>query len=78
MSSGRDYLAIKDVIRRLDQPRRQIFIEALILEVTLDKELDIGTSSHGGLPVDNGDALVLGGVQTPNAQVAQRRRRSRR
>src|SRR5262249_39156929 len=37
MSSGRDYLAIRDVIRRLDQPRRQIFIEALILEVTLDK-----------------------------------------
>jgi general secretion pathway protein D len=64
MSSGRDYLAIKDVIRRLDQPRRQIFIEALILEVGLDKELDLGTSSHGGLPVDNGSALVLGGVQT--------------
>src|SRR5262249_13373804 len=38
MSSGRDYLAIKDVIRKLDQPRRQIFIEALILEVTLNKE----------------------------------------
>ena len=66
MSSGRDYLAIKDVIQRLDQPRRQVFIEALILEVQLDKELDLGTSSHGGLPVDNGGALVLGGVQTPN------------
>ena len=64
MSSGRDYLAIKDVIRRLDQPRRQIFIEALILEVTLNKETDLGTSSHGGLPVENGSALVLGGVQT--------------
>jgi general secretion pathway protein D len=64
MSSGRDYIAIKDVIRRLDQPRRQIFIEALILEVTLNKELDLGTSSHGGLPVNNGSALVLGGVQT--------------
>jgi general secretion pathway protein D len=64
MSSGRDYLAIKDVIRRLDQPRRQIFIEALILEVTLNKETDLGTSSHGGLPVENGSAIVLGGVQT--------------
>ena len=64
MSSGRDYLAIKNVIARLDQPRRQIFIEALILEVTLNKETDLGTSSHGGLPVENGSALVLGGVQT--------------
>lgn len=64
MSSGRDYIAIKDVIKRLDQPRRQIFIEALILEVQLSKDLSIGSSSHGGLPINNGD-LVLGGVQTP-------------
>jgi general secretion pathway protein D len=66
MSTGRDYLAIKDVVHRLDQPRKQVFIEALILEVQLSKELDIGTSSHGGVPVDNSNAIVLGGVQTPN------------
>jgi len=65
MSSGRDYVAIKDVIRRLDQPRRQIFIEALILEVQLSKDLNLGTSSHGGMPVNNGD-LIIGGVQTPS------------
>jgi general secretion pathway protein D len=66
MSTGRDFIAIKDVVRRLDQPRRQVFIEALILEVQLAKELDLGTSSHGGLPVDGSNALILGGVQTPN------------
>ena len=65
MSSGRDYLAIKEVIRRLDQPRRQIFIEALILEVNLSKDLSLGTSSHGGLPFNNGD-LVVAGVQAPS------------
>jgi general secretion pathway protein D len=65
MSSGRDYIAIKDVIKRLDQPRRQIFIEAMIHEVQLSKDLSIGTSSHGGLPVNNGD-LMIGGVQTPS------------
>jgi general secretion pathway protein D len=64
MSSGRDYIAVRDVIRRLDQPRRQIFIEALILEVQLSKGLNLGTSSHGGLPVNDGNAIVLGGVQT--------------
>ncbi|HTR55525.1 MAG TPA: type II secretion system secretin GspD [Kofleriaceae bacterium] len=66
MSTGRDYLAVKDVIRRLDQPRRQIFIEALILEVQLDKTLQLGSSEHGGLPVDNGSALVIGGVESAN------------
>lgn len=66
MSSGRDYVAIKNVIRDLDKPRRQIFIEALILEVQLNKELDLGTSSHGGLPVNGGDSLILGGVQSAN------------
>jgi general secretion pathway protein D len=63
VSSGRDFLAIKDVVHRLDQPRRQIFIEALILEVQLSKELDVGSSSHGGLPVNGSNALVLAGVQ---------------
>ena len=66
MSSGRDFIAIKDVVRRLDQPRKQVFIEAVILEVQLTKDLEIGSSSHGGLPVDGSNALLLGGVQTPN------------
>ena len=68
MSSGRDFIAIKDVVRRLDQPRKQVFIEALILEVQIQKDLKVGSSSHGGVPVGSGDtsALVLGGVQTPD------------
>ena len=65
-SSGRDYVAIKNVIRDLDKPRRQIFIEALIMEVQLNKELDLGTSSHGGLPTNDGNTLILGGVQSAN------------
>lgn len=65
-STGRDYVAIKNVIRDLDKPRRQIFIEALILEVQLNKELDLGTSSHGGVPVNGGNSLILGGVQSAN------------
>ncbi len=65
MASGRDFIAIKRVIKDLDLPRRQIFIEALILEVQLSKGLNLGSSSHGGLPVGDG-SLVLGGVQTPD------------
>lgn len=64
MSSGRDFLAIREVIRQLDQPRRQVFIEAVILEVGVEKGLTIGASSHGGVPFGGGNSLVLGGVQT--------------
>ncbi|MCW5807575.1 MAG: type II secretion system secretin GspD [Deltaproteobacteria bacterium] len=65
MASGRDYLALLGVIRELDQPRRQVYIEALILEVNLTDTLDIGVSSHGGLPGSNG-SLLVGGIQAPS------------
>lgn len=65
VASGRDFVAIKRVIKDLDLPRRQVFIEAMILEVQIQKGLNLGSSSHGGYPTDNG-SLVLGGVQTPD------------
>ncbi len=66
-SSGRDFFALRDIIRQLDQPRRQVFIEAAILEVQLGNETKIGSSSHGGIPKAAGiipEGVVLGGVQT--------------
>ena len=63
VSSGRDFLAIKQIIRELDQPRRQVYIETLILEVAVNDETTVGTSSHGTLPV-GGTSLVLGGART--------------
>jgi len=59
-SSGRDYLAIRDVIRQLDQPRRQVFIEAVVLEVSLEDGLDVGTAGHGGYSFANGTTVVSG------------------
>ncbi|HEU0034879.1 MAG TPA: type II secretion system secretin GspD [Kofleriaceae bacterium] len=65
MSSGRDFLAIKQVIQELDIPRRQVYIETVILEVTTGDKLDLGSSSHSFLPwLDN--AVLVGGVQMPN------------
>jgi general secretion pathway protein D len=62
MSSGRDFFAIKDVIRQLDLPRRQVYIEAMILEVATSNNLDVGTSAHAGS--EQSGALLLGGVET--------------
>ncbi len=65
MSSGRDFLAIREVIRELDVPRRQVYIEAMILEVQLGNGTSLGTSSH--TTYGYGDSsLLVGGVQTPD------------
>jgi general secretion pathway protein D len=37
-----DYLVLLEVIKKLDIPRSMVFIESLIMEVDMDKSLDIG------------------------------------
>jgi general secretion pathway protein D len=65
VASVKDFFALKDVIQRLDTARRQVFIEATIMEVQTDGSLDLGTSFHGGTLTENG-TLLLGGLQTPD------------
>jgi hypothetical protein len=48
VSSFKDFQALRKVIERLDAPRKQVFIEALILEVSLDKTRETGVAYHGG------------------------------
>ena len=50
MSSFKDFQALRRVIEKLDAPRKQIFIEAYILEVTTDKNRTVGVSYHAGAP----------------------------
>jgi general secretion pathway protein D len=69
MSSGRDFIALKNIISELDEPRKQIYIEATILEVVLENDLDFGVSEHAtaslGNPNNpNSQSVVIGGVQT--------------
>jgi general secretion pathway protein D len=54
-SSLRDFAQLRPVIDRLDMPRRQVFIEAVIMDVNVDRSLDIGLGYHAGAPVSFGD-----------------------
>ena len=54
VASPRDFLAIKNVIKELDRPRRQVFVEAAILEVSLERTRDLGIAMHGGNVFDTG------------------------
>jgi general secretion pathway protein D len=63
-SSKRDYAELHGVVDELDQPRRQVFIEAVIMDLTVDRSNQWGSSFHGGglLPSSSGDGLVYGGL----------------
>jgi general secretion pathway protein D len=66
VSSFRDFQVLRKVIEKLDGPRKQVFIEATILEVLLDKTRELGVSYHGGKPVGlpgNESGLLLGGFE---------------
>lgn len=65
MASGRDFLAVREVIRELDVPRRQVYIEATILEVQANNGTNLGVSSHTSYSTGSG-SVVVGGVQAPN------------
>ena len=62
VASVKDFLALRDVIRKLDIARPQVYIEANIVEIGVNNSLQFGTSWHGGADIGDG-TLVLGGVQ---------------
>lgn len=69
-SSGRDYSAMRLVVNKLDRPRRQVFIEAVIMDVSVKHSTNLGVSFHGGTTANlggGGDSLFLGGFQASNS-----------
>jgi general secretion pathway protein D len=62
-SSLRDYAQLRSVIDELDMPRRQVFIEAVIMDVNVNRTLDLGVAYHLGAPFDTseGQAVAYGG-----------------
>src|SRR5580658_3279063 len=60
-SSLRDFANLRIVIDRLDQPRRQVFIEAVIMDLTIDRENNVGMAFHAGDLTSN-QTLLYGGL----------------
>jgi len=53
-SSGRDYATMRLVVTQLDMPRRQVFIEAVIMDLDVSDTTALGTSWHAGAQQDLG------------------------
>src|SRR5258708_2091024 len=53
IASQADYRNLVKVVERLDIRRRQVFVEAVIMEVNLDNDLEVGVSAHGGTVIND-------------------------
>ena len=70
IANQNDYRSLVRVIEKLDIQRKQVFIEAVIMEVNLDRNSDIGVNLHSGIPLKdaNGNTLpALIGTNTGKA-----------
>ena len=68
-SSLRDYAELKGVIDSLDKARRQVFIEAVIMDLQLKRQDTVGVSFHGGDSFETqspNDTVVFGGNKILN------------
>jgi general secretion pathway protein D len=65
LASGRDYITVRELIKKLDMPRKQVFVEAVILEISIDKARKLGVAWHGGttVPTGNDQSLLFGGSE---------------
>ncbi|HEY1547666.1 MAG TPA: type II secretion system secretin GspD [Kofleriaceae bacterium] len=69
MSTGHDFIALRHIIDELDEPRREVYIEAVIVDLGTDDTSALGLSAHGTSPTGGNSTtgptgVAIGGVQT--------------
>ena len=62
VASANDYETLVGVIKKLDIRRRQVFVEAAILEINIDKAVDFGVEWRGAVQAGGSDGAVIGGT----------------
>jgi general secretion pathway protein D len=58
IASPHDYQTLLDVIGKLDIPRRQVYVESLIMEISLDRARDVGVEFRGAAETSDGAILT--------------------
>lgn len=61
-ASPSDYESLVPVINRLDIRRPQAFVEAMIMEVNIDKAAEIGVAANGGIQFGSNDENTVFGA----------------
>ncbi|MGM0576673.1 MAG: type II secretion system secretin GspD [Myxococcota bacterium] len=59
-SSLKDYLSLQKVVRQLDVRQKQVYVEAIVMEISQNKQRELGISGSGGAEVElGGETLPL-------------------
>jgi general secretion pathway protein D len=67
MADKEDYPVLEKVIEKLDIPRAMVYIECLIMEVNVNKGLNIGTEWRVGNEVDDASKILFSGFSQSSA-----------
>lgn len=59
-ASKAEFRVLKSVIEKLDIPRRMVYLEALIMEVNVDKNFEVGVQWFGGDEISGGEGVAFG------------------
>jgi general secretion pathway protein D len=70
MASPEDYQTLSRVIKKLDRRPKQVFVEAMIIEVSINKTLELGSKWRASAKKD-GRPIVIGGVGTIDTSAIQ-------
>jgi len=68
VASPADYQNLSQIIKQLDKRRRQVFVEAMIAEVSIDQLLELGTKWRAAV-VRGGEPVLVGGVGKVDASM---------
>jgi general secretion pathway protein D len=55
-ANGADFNLVRDLVSKLDVPRRQVYVEAVIFDLSVDKERSLGVVFHQGAATTSGSA----------------------
>ncbi|MFP4285828.1 MAG: type II secretion system secretin GspD [Desulfovermiculus sp.] len=68
VAEPKEFETLLPIIQDLDSTRKQVFVEAAIIEVSSDKSLNFGINWQGGSEVGSDDGIVFGTTNGPLGQ----------
>ncbi len=65
VASASDFSVVQRLVDKLDRARRQVFVEAVIMEIDISNQSDIGVGMHMAVPVNtaNGKGFIPIGLE---------------